>query len=385
MIPQLMQSFGINATEVGFLTTAFFYSYIVMQIPSGILIDLFGPKVILSIGCFAAATACMIFSTCHEVWMAKSSRILMGLTCAPGIVATLTLAASWFKEQRFALVAGLTETLSMMGAAMGSVLLAYSVHLFGWRKSIFGCGLIGYALFLIIILGVKNLPKAQSIRSSNLHHFSVREEIKKLGLVFKLPQAWIAGLFSGLMFSLFPALFALWGVPFFMDRYQIPSTHAALLVSFGYLGAALGGPIVGALSSYLKRRKILMVAGSFLTCLFFLALLIFELSFTGSAVLLFCLGFTVGSYILAFAFVSDLCPIEVKGKSMGFTNTLTLLIGAPILQPLIGSRLAPLDNPLTKCLYDFKNALMVIAVALILAFILSLFLKETYCSNPDPK
>lgn len=384
MVPELIQSFGIDSTEVGFLTTAFFYSYIAMQIPSGILIDLFGPKIILLIGCFSASLACLIFSSSHQLWMAKSSRILMGLMCAPGIVATLTLASNWFKSKRFALVVGLTETLAMLGAAFGTFSLALLVHCLGWRKAIFLASLVGFCIALLILIFVQNYPPMQKERKAYLENFSLKNEIIKLSMVFRESQVWIAGFFSGLMFSLFPALFALWGVPFFMDRYQITSPHATTIVSVGYLGAALGGPVIGAFSNFLKKRKVIMIFGSLMTLLLFLAMLYINFSEYWIYPMLFLLGFFVSSYLIAFPLVSEILPQEVKGKSMGFTNTLTLLIGAPILQPLIGKKLSPMDNPLTKCLHEFKVALLLISLAIGLAFILSFFIRETHCENKYP-
>ena len=44
MTKQLMQDFSINAAALGWMSSVYFYSYTIMQIPSGLLYDRFGPK-----------------------------------------------------------------------------------------------------------------------------------------------------------------------------------------------------------------------------------------------------------------------------------------------------------------------------------------------------
>ena len=52
MIPQLMQTFRIDVIQIGVLTSSFFYTYILMQIPAGILIDIWGPRRALWVNVF---------------------------------------------------------------------------------------------------------------------------------------------------------------------------------------------------------------------------------------------------------------------------------------------------------------------------------------------
>lgn len=384
MIPDLIASFGIDTTQVGFLTTYFFYTYIFMQIPSGALVDIFGPKVILLIGCISAATACIIFSKCTELWMAKSTRLFMGLMCAPGIVSTLTLASRWFDRRRFALVVGFTETLCMVGAACGMIILAYFVHHFGWRTGILLCGFVGYFVALLILIFVRNFPPEHANQKISLKNVRFKEEIMGLWIVLKEFQAWLAGIFSGLSFAIISAYLALWSVPFLMNRFHISTTAAASITSVGFIGAGIGGPTIGWLSDKIKRRKAPMVVGSFISLGLILIIIYLQPSRPLTYLLTFLLGFCISSYVLAFAIVSELFPTRVKGKAMGFTNTLTLLIGAPLLQPLIGSYLKHNIEPESITITEFDQAFIFLPCALALAFILSFFIKETHCAyNPE--
>jgi len=89
----------------------------------------------------------------------------------------------------------------------------------------------------------------------------------------------------------------------------------------------------------------------------------------------------MSAYVIPFAIIGELLPLEVKGKAMGFTNSLTLLIGAPILQPLIGSLLKHSAKPQEIAFEKFPSAFALLPLSMGLAFILSFFIKETYCQN----
>jgi sugar phosphate permease len=96
----------------------------------------------------------------------------------------------------------------------------------------------------------------------------------------------------------------------------------------------------------------------------------------------FFLGFSISSYVLPYAVVGEIIPDKARGKAMGFINCITLLFGAPLLQPLIGSLL---KNPRRPILENFRPALILLFITLFLAFILSFCIKETYCLNKVSK
>ncbi len=377
MLPELIHDLGITLVEASFITTFFYYSYIIMQIPSGILADLFGPKILLCIGSFLAGLACLIFSCCKLLWIAEFSRLIMGFVCSVGIVSVFLLITQWFEAKRFALLVGLTETLCMAGAAASTILLSASVTWWGWRKAIFLCGVFGIFISLLIIIIVRNKPGNSSWILKSHEHFSIKGEIKKLCIVAGRLQVWISGIYMGLAFSIIPAFFALWGIPFFMHNYHLSSTQAATINAFGLVGVGVGGPFLGWLSDKIKRRKIIMNVSSFVTVICFWIILRVDISLSLIFFLIFILGFACSGYVVAFALIKEILPQEVKGRAMGFANMLCLAIGAPLLQPII----AMLVKYTKSSQNIFRFALSPLAVALALSFVLTFFIKETYCKE----
>ncbi len=381
MIPALMKAFSTDIVSAGLLTTYFFYTYIFMQVPSGALLDLFGPRILLLIGSFSASSACIVFSCCDRLWIAKGSRMLMGLTCAPGFISTLCLASRWFGTARFAFIAGLTETLAMCGAGIGMIILAAGVLLFGWRTAIFLCGALGYLLFLLIYLYVKNHPDGEV--NNKTSSFSLTEELRSMKEVLMNFQVWVNALFAALVFSAVAALMALWGIPFFMFRYHISSSSAAGIVSLGFIGAGIGGPLVGSISNKMRRRKVVMIAAVLLSLASILTIIYISLPIHLMYVLTFLLGLACSSYVLPFAAVNEISSPQARGKAMGFTNMLALIIGAPILQPLIGSLLKKQTFLDRMAPSHFSAALLPIAFALLIALFLTFFIRENYSGSED--
>ena len=69
---ELMQTFGINASGLGNLSALYFYAYVAMQIPTGILADIWGPRRLLSAGALVAGCGALLFALpptcCGPAW-----------------------------------------------------------------------------------------------------------------------------------------------------------------------------------------------------------------------------------------------------------------------------------------------------------------------------
>jgi hypothetical protein len=68
---ELTQTFALTAAALGNLSAFYFYSYVAMQIPTGILADRFGPRVLLTVGGFVAALGTAVFATATDVMWAN--------------------------------------------------------------------------------------------------------------------------------------------------------------------------------------------------------------------------------------------------------------------------------------------------------------------------
>ncbi|CAN5334502.1 MFS transporter [soil metagenome] len=381
MVPHLMRDFSINAVYVGLLSSSFFYTYILLQIPSGLLVDRIGAKLVLSLSLAICGIASFLFAFSHSFAMAECSRLIMGLATAPAVVCTLYLASNWFPARFFALLAGLTEMLGMLGGAIGEQLLARSVQHIGWRSTLIACGFIGVSLALVTWLIVRdrpvNAPKPYiSLKQSNTSLWS--QSLQIVGL----PQAWLNGLFAGLVFVLIQAFASLWAVPYFMQRFSIGLNTAAGLSAMVFFGTALGAPLAGWYSERVRQRRNVMLCGAS-GALFAIMLILYGplTSIASMFVWLFILGFFCGSYVIPFAVVRDITPAPIRGTAMGYVNMMCIALGAPLVQPLIGWVLHRSDhsNDITNTIFSissYQTAFITLPICLTLALLITFFIRE---------
>lgn len=364
IIHDLEQAFSVDLLGVSLLASSYFYTYLFLQIPAGMIIDRYGVRVTLSGGLMLAALSCLIFAKSHILPSAMASRIILGIAAAPGVVAALYLTARCFPARYFALIAGLMECLGMLGGVVGESVMARFVTHFGWRDTFFGCALFAFLLSILAAFFVRDPTKTVHTTEAN--------SWQNLLCVIRLPQAWINGLVTGLIFAILASFAGLWCVPYLMHHYQVSLHQAADASSLIFIGAAFGAPFFGWLSDHLGQRKSLMIIFSGAMLATMSIILYGHMSFGWMHFYLFVLGITSGVYVLPFAVMRDITPHHVRGTAMGYTNMMCIIIGAPILTPTVGWILTSQPN-------QYQTALIVFPLSLLLALILSFFVRETYC------
>ena len=89
----LVVDFSLNEAGFGGLSSSFYYPYILLQIPAGILVSRFGARSVLIVGALLCTVASFVFAMSHTANVAELTRILMGFGAAPTGARTTTLAA----------------------------------------------------------------------------------------------------------------------------------------------------------------------------------------------------------------------------------------------------------------------------------------------------
>ncbi len=369
MIPYLEQAFNINALDVSLLSSSFFYTYLLLQIPAGILVDWLGPRQVLCWGILICAISSFMFALSENMLSAELSRMLMGIVTAPAVVCALKLAAQWFPKERFAILVGLTEMLGMLGGAIGEAFLARCVDgSLGWRGTLWLCGFVGIALALMVWIFVFDNPK-QLVNVHKIKDKKSNFSFKASLIILANRRIWIIGLSAGLMFAVLTAFASFWCVPFLMHDFDFSLRIAAVASATLFIGAAIGNPFLGWLSDRWGKRRILMQIGSVLAATVILLLLLVHFSMVVVFMLLFFIGFFAAGYVIAFAMVSDTIDITLKATALGFVNMLSIFLGAPILQPIIGKILQISHN-------NFSLALMLLPISFLLSFSLLFFVHD---------
>lgn len=372
MIAGLGQTFKINSLGVSLLSTSFFYSYLVCQIPAGILIDYFKPRRMILVCQLLLGVFCYMFANSSNLWLAVISRVLMGIACAPTFIAAFYLLAHTLPEKYFPLLAGVTEMLAMLGGVAGEALLARSVVKYGWQNTVMILAACAVTMSILGWFFIRDENRTDTEQDNTAS--SERRVLLDLISMLMLPQAWVNGLYCGLLFGVIAAFGAFWCIPFMMQKYGVPLGHAADASSMIFIGAALGLPLTGWLADRFDARRKLMQGCAIMTSLVFLMVLYLPSSTFGwMFILIFLLGFFSAAYVIPFAVIRDITPPHMRGAAMGYINLMCILIGAPLLQPLMGSLLHWHDRLTVQA---YQHAFLVIPVSLMAAFVLAYYVQE---------
>ncbi len=383
MTHQLMASFSIDAAGLGILSAGFFYSYTLMQIPAGMLLDRFGARKLLTFAVFISACGIIWFSTTYNFTAAILSRSVVGFGSAFSFVSALFLLSRWFKHRYFALLAGLVQFFGCVGAIFGLGPLAVVVNHSGWRHALMYMGIFTLILGIIFWLVIRD---GQSLHiEGDPAPASILQRIKSL---LTRSQVWwviICGFISWMPVA---AVGGLWGVPYLMKTYGLTNTTAGNICSLFWLGLGIGSPIIGWLSDrILSRQKPLVFCFS---CALLASILLIQavnltLWITGLA--LFMLGLSSSVQSLSFALLKDITPAKQFGTVSGINN-MSAIFGGAVSQIAIGFILTSLwsgkivNHVPVYSIDEYRLSLLLLPCAALIGILISrLKIRETRCRH----
>lgn len=380
---ELMRAFDINGAALGNLAACYFYAYLIMQIPAGLLIDRFGPRKITTVAIAICALGGFIFAKADSLLVASIGRFLTGAGAAFGAVNCLKLIANWFPFKQFAFMAGLMMSVGMLGAVGGQAPLSAFINTLHWRSAMEIISWAGMGLAVIFWFVVRDKApdhkKEKNITSSN---FSLFESLRR---ILKNPQAWWLSVYSGFAFAPVMVFGGLWGVSFTAQAFSLSHNIAAQAVSLIFIGFAIGAPIFGMFSDWLGRRKIVMFWGTFVALISISGVIYAPAaSYLFVTFLLFLFGFSISSFLLSFTMIREITLVALAATAIGFMNAFDALFGA-FSDPLTGKFLdMSWDGRLVEgarvfSVEAYKTAFLTLPVFLVIALLSLLLIKETHC------
>jgi predicted MFS family arabinose efflux permease len=132
--PTLAAEFSLNATELGFLTGVYFFSFGLFQIPLGLLLDRFGPRRTNGALLVLAAAGGLAFAYAHSFETLVLARALIGLGVSACLMGTIQAFVLWFPPERTGTMIALAYSMGGLGAITASAPLEAALGHFTWRE-----------------------------------------------------------------------------------------------------------------------------------------------------------------------------------------------------------------------------------------------------------
>jgi MFS family permease len=281
----------------------------------------------------------------------------------------------------------------VLGAVTAGVPLRLLIDGFGWRPVMAASGVLMLAISLACLRFIRDDPSERGFQSYSPvipEGPDTKERFRPLsglGRVFSFRNSWLLFYAPGGMVGPMLSFAGLWGVPFLEARYGMGTNSAAAVGSLMMICWAVGGPLMGALSDRLGRRKPLYLAGALVSALGWTVMIFWPaLPVEGFLVFAALTGLATGGMIIGFAFSKESVPSRYSGTVAGAIN-MGVMLGPTFLQPAIGWVLDLNWQGRMKGnirLYDleaFRAGFSLMIVWALLACLLIAFTKETYCRS----
>ncbi|GAB3072097.1 MFS transporter [Nocardioides zeae] len=251
--------FGISATQLGGFVVLQLAVYAVLQVPVGLLVDRFGPRVVLLVGVALMSVGQLVFAFADSYLLAVVARVLVGAGDASTFVCVLRVIVAWFRPRRVPLITQLAGPTGQVGTIAAAVPMAWALHTWGWERTYLAAAGLGIALAIVVLLVVRDEPGRRTVRGSSQPWRAVASGLRASWAVRETRLGfWVH--FSQHFSSTLLAL--VWGYPYFVLAHGVSATTAGTLITVMIVAVISAGPLVGWLVGARPDLRIPVALGS---------------------------------------------------------------------------------------------------------------------------
>lgn len=287
---------GLSATEFGVLLSAFSLSYGIAQLPSGILLDRFGPRIVLGGGLLFWSAMQALTGSVASFSNFILLRIGLGIGEAPFMPSGVKVINDWFHAKERGLPVGIFNSSTTLGQAFAPPILVVLMLAFGWRMMFLIIGVLGIIIALCWYAWYRNRERFPLTAEEQLYLDAGKQptapsrlSFAEWGSLFKRRTVWgmILG-FSGVNYTQWLYLSWLPGYLQVERGLSLGNTGwvAAIPFLFGSIGMLVNGTVVDRLAKkgypLAKTRKVMICLG--LVCSAACTLLVVQSTSTAMAV-----------------------------------------------------------------------------------------------------
>ena len=330
LAPYLSNDLAINAEQLGLITSAYFLTFALFQLPLGVLLDKFGARKVQSILFLVAATGAILFSLGNDVWSLVIARGLIGLGVSGALMGAFKAFADWYPKDRLPLLIGIFMSAGGLGAIVASTPLEMALQITDWRGIYFLLGIITIftgALIFFIVPEKKEAPNKEKT-------LPILQVLKHIYTSYAF---WRIGPLSGIAGGTGMAILGLWAGPWLSDIGKFNKIEIANILFISTIMMTLGTTSLGVITDYLRKFNISPVAvmgGALLV--FMIPLTVITFGLNPKAIWPWIiLSITSLSATLAYAGLSQNFPTSYAARASTAVNLITFLM-AFVAQYIIG-------------------------------------------------
>lgn len=319
--PNLASELDLSASQIGLLSSAFFFSFAGAQIPLGIALDRYGPRRCMLFCAAIAIAGALIFAVAPSPGWLVAARILMGLGSSCYLMAPLALYARRFPPDRFATLVGFQIGLGTLGTLVATAPFAFAVALLGWRTSF----VIIAAAMVVATMAILLIVPKDDVSGSSQGAGSLRDSFAGTLQAIRVPSFWPVFLLQLTAYSSFALVIGLWGGPYLTHVYGYSLTGRGNMLLVAVVAQVVGSFLWGPSDRLFNSYKIPVLTGSLLTAgLMALAAIVGVFSPTGLLLWFIALGGLTAYLTVLIAHGKSLFPPNLVGRGLTLFNMATM-------------------------------------------------------------
>ncbi|MCZ8515097.1 MFS transporter [Paenibacillus filicis] len=319
--PEMIRELHLSQTDIGLLGTVFSWTYAIMQLPSGWLIDKFGAKRIYSIAVLWWSVATFLTGVCNKMGSLIGIRLLLGIGEAPCFPTSAKVTSQWFPKKERGLATGVWDSSSKWGPFIAPLLLAPIMAVYGWRSLFYITGLLGIVFIVFFKLFYKRPEESSSVSQEEMayiHSDSTDSNLQrtvKWGELFKSRTVW--GMILGFFCTIWIwNIFIVFLPTYLKNVFHVDLKTLGIVASIPWFGGIVGNLVGGYITKKIADRgkhpmtaKRAMVSVCALLAAVCVILVPFASGLTMSIILMtLALGFISAMTGSAWALTSDVAP-----------------------------------------------------------------------------
>ncbi|MBA2653393.1 MAG: MFS transporter [Tatlockia sp.] len=378
---EIMRDFHVEADKMAYLSSIYYVSNVIFLFVAGFLLDKYSTKKTMLLAMLLCVLSTFILAQAQSFYLALFCRFVTGIGSAFCFLGPIRLASRWFPPKQMALVAGVIVTIAMSGGMLAQYPLTLLVAQVGWREALVQIGWLGSAMLVFMYFGI--IEKTQNTAHRVVQKINFLDTVKKTYLNSQILRA---AAFTSLMNMAIAVYGAMMGSLYLVQKMGVAKEEAAVVNTMLFLGAILGGPLIGWCSDKLGLRVLPMKVGAVASFVTMLAVLFVPVSLPMMKVLFFLLGFFTASQIISYALVAESSSFLMTATAVSVISILTQ--GGYILYQNLFSYLLTQHGEMqmihdvpTYSLGDYQYAALIFPLGLIIAFLVLFGLKETHCRH----
>ncbi|MEX3978660.1 MFS transporter [Paraburkholderia sp. EG287A] len=261
--PGMIHDLGLTRTQIGLLGTVFAWTYAVMQLPAGWIIDRFGAKRAYAVGMIWWSVATWLTGVVGSISGLIVMRVLLAVGEAPCWPTSAKITAAWFPAKERGFATGIWDSSSKWGPALAPAVLVALMIAFGWRSLFHVTGAIGIVFAVLFLFLYRNPVQSKRLTREEFAYIEAGGGGHERSLT-TAPIRWRALFASrsvwGMIFGYFCAIW-LWNIflvflpLYLLDRFHISFAQLGIYASIPWVGGAAGEIAAGWIAKKLVDRR----------------------------------------------------------------------------------------------------------------------------------